>query len=113
MVGVAQLVELRIVIPVVAGSSPVVHPKFKTTPLEKAQSQYCAWRLSLRRSPQIQNNAIRKSSVAALRVAVEPRRSPQIQNNVIRKSSIVALRVAVKARYSPRCSANFKPIGQE
>jgi hypothetical protein len=46
-------------------------------------------------------------------VAVEPRRSPQIQNNFIRKSSIVALRVAVKARYSPRCSANFKPIGQE
>ena len=88
MVGVAQLVELRIVIPVVAGSSPVVHPKFKTTPLEKAQSQHCAWRLSLRRSP-------------------------QIQNNFIRKSSIVALRVAVKARYSPRCSASFKPIGQE
>ena len=26
MVGVAQLVEPRIVIPVVAGSSPVVHP---------------------------------------------------------------------------------------
>ena len=30
MVGVAQLVELRIVIPVVAGSSPVAHPIFKT-----------------------------------------------------------------------------------
>ena len=29
MVGVAQLVELRIVIPVVAGSSPVVHPIIK------------------------------------------------------------------------------------
>ena len=28
MVGVAQLVELRIVIPVVAGSIPVVHPIF-------------------------------------------------------------------------------------
>jgi hypothetical protein len=27
MVSVAQLVESRIVIPVVAGSSPVVHPK--------------------------------------------------------------------------------------
>ena len=26
MVGVAQLVELRIVIPVVAGSNPVAHP---------------------------------------------------------------------------------------
>ena len=37
----------------------------------------------------------------------------QTQNNFIRKSSIVALRVAVKARYSPRCSASFKPIGQE
>lgn len=29
MVGVAQLVELRVVIPVVAGSSPVAHPKFR------------------------------------------------------------------------------------
>ena len=28
MVGVAQLVELRIVIPVVAGSNPVVHPRY-------------------------------------------------------------------------------------
>ena len=28
MVDVAQLVEPRIVIPVVAGSSPVVHPKY-------------------------------------------------------------------------------------
>ena len=28
MVGVAQLVELRIVIPVVAGSTPVAHPIF-------------------------------------------------------------------------------------
>jgi hypothetical protein len=30
MVDVAQLVEPRIVIPVVAGSSPVVHPLFQT-----------------------------------------------------------------------------------
>ncbi len=28
MVGVAQLVELRIVIPAVVGSSPIVHPIF-------------------------------------------------------------------------------------
>ena len=28
MVGVAQLVEPRIVIPVVVGSSPIVHPNF-------------------------------------------------------------------------------------
>ena len=28
MVGVAQLVESRIVIPVVVGSSPIVHPIF-------------------------------------------------------------------------------------
>jgi hypothetical protein len=28
MVGVAQLVEPRIVIPVVVGSSPIVHPSF-------------------------------------------------------------------------------------
>jgi hypothetical protein len=30
MVGVAQLVEHRIVIPVVVGSSPIVHPNFTT-----------------------------------------------------------------------------------
>ena len=29
MVGVAQLVEPRIVIPVVVGSSPIVHPSFR------------------------------------------------------------------------------------
>ena len=29
MVGVAQLVELRIVIPAVVGSSPIVHPIFQ------------------------------------------------------------------------------------
>jgi hypothetical protein len=28
MVGVAQLVEPRIVIPVVVGSSPIIHPTF-------------------------------------------------------------------------------------
>ena len=32
MVGVAQLVEPRIVIPVVVGSSPIVHPKFFAAP---------------------------------------------------------------------------------
>ena len=31
MVGIAQLVEHRLVVPAVAGSSPVVHPE-KTTP---------------------------------------------------------------------------------
>jgi hypothetical protein len=31
MVGVAQLVELRIVIPAVVGSSPIVHPIESTT----------------------------------------------------------------------------------
>ncbi len=31
MVGVAQLVEPRVVIPVVVGSSPIVHPILKTT----------------------------------------------------------------------------------
>ena len=31
MVGVAQLVEPRIVIPVVVGSSPIVHPNFLMT----------------------------------------------------------------------------------
>jgi hypothetical protein len=33
MVDVAQLVEPRIVIPAVAGSSPVVHPTFGTSGL--------------------------------------------------------------------------------
>ena len=32
MVSVAQLVELRIVIPVVVGSSPIVHPIFSLVP---------------------------------------------------------------------------------
>ena len=31
MVGVAQLVEPRVVIPVVVGSSPIVHPRFGKT----------------------------------------------------------------------------------
>ena len=31
MVGVAQLVEPRVVIPVVVGSSPIVHPNSKVT----------------------------------------------------------------------------------
>ena len=31
MVGVAQLVESRIVIPVVVGSSPIVHPIFRVS----------------------------------------------------------------------------------
>ena len=30
MVGVAQLVELRIVVPAVVGSSPIVHPIFRS-----------------------------------------------------------------------------------
>ena len=39
MVGVAQLVEPRIVIPVVAGSSPVVHPIFQDGPLAQLVEQ--------------------------------------------------------------------------
>lgn len=31
MVGVAQLVELRLVMPAVVGSSPIVHPIFLTS----------------------------------------------------------------------------------
>ena len=33
MVGVAQLVEHRVVVPVAAGSNPVAHPKFNCAPL--------------------------------------------------------------------------------
>ena len=36
MVGVAQLVEPRVVIPVVVGSNPIVHPK-----ISYRQRQYC------------------------------------------------------------------------
>ena len=39
MVDVAQLVESRIVIPAVAGSSPVVHPIFKNGPLAQLVEQ--------------------------------------------------------------------------
>ena len=39
MVGVAQLVEPWIVIPVVVGSSPIVHPIFKCGPLAQLVEQ--------------------------------------------------------------------------
>jgi hypothetical protein len=32
-VDVAQLVELRVVVPAVVGSSPIVHPRFQVGPL--------------------------------------------------------------------------------
>jgi hypothetical protein len=47
MVGVAQLVELWIVIPVVAGSSPVAHPilfaAFRASVRELKQVQIFPW----------------------------------------------------------------------
>ena len=51
MVGVAQLVELRIVIPVVAGSIPVAHPIYwdqigvywDQIGVEQAALRWCAW----------------------------------------------------------------------
>ena len=39
MVGVAQLVEPRIVIPVVVGSSPIVHPNFNSQAFITAEIQ--------------------------------------------------------------------------
>ena len=55
MVGVAQLVELRIVIPVVAGSNPVVHPKLKVRigkrDWQRLRQKVCPYKP--RRSPQI------------------------------------------------------------
>ena len=42
MVSVAQLVEPRIVIPVVAGSIPVAHPTFSTMPRSKGGSIWTA-----------------------------------------------------------------------
>ena len=56
MVGVAQLVELRIVIPVVAGSNPVVHPKLKVRTgkrdWQRSRQKVCPYKP--RRSPQIE-----------------------------------------------------------
>ena len=43
MVSVAQLVEPRIVIPVVAGSIPVAHPIFSPMPSAKGKSTSTAW----------------------------------------------------------------------
>ena len=40
MVGVAQLVEPRVVIPVVVGSSPIVHPTFLAGPLAQLAEQW-------------------------------------------------------------------------
>ncbi len=42
MVDVAQLVEPRIVIPVVVGSSPIVHPNFGTIKMYKKITAYLA-----------------------------------------------------------------------
>ena len=39
MVGVAQLVEPRVVIPVVVGSSPIVHPNTQCGPLAQLAEQ--------------------------------------------------------------------------
>ncbi len=39
MVGVAQLVELRIVAPVVVGSSPIAHPIYSSGPLAQLVEQ--------------------------------------------------------------------------
>ena len=39
MVGVAQLVEPRVVIPVVVGSSPIVHPNIQYGPLAQLAEQ--------------------------------------------------------------------------
>ena len=41
MVGVAQLVEPRIVIPVVVGSSPIVHPSFYPAYRRYARLGFC------------------------------------------------------------------------
>jgi hypothetical protein len=40
MVDVAQLVELRIVIPAVVGSRPIVHPIFSIGPLAQLVEQW-------------------------------------------------------------------------
>ena len=39
MVGVAQLVEPWIVIPVVVGSSPIVHPSYPSKPVAACRSR--------------------------------------------------------------------------
>ena len=51
MVGVAQLVEPRIVIPVVVGSSPIVHPKFGLVLIVEESSGGPLAQLGERREP--------------------------------------------------------------
>ena len=53
MVGVAQLVELRIVDPAVVGSNPIVHPKIVTPAgigcsFAPEQTDYVPWRTHLK-----------------------------------------------------------------
>ena len=58
MVGVAQLVEHRVVVPVAAGSSPVAHPKISCAPLARIShtrstaSAQCSGVLHRPRDPQ-------------------------------------------------------------
>ncbi len=57
MVGVAQLVEPRVVIPVVVGSSPIVHPKFAYSELKSA-SDRCELILSVATKNQVKIESI-------------------------------------------------------
>ena len=59
MVGVAQLVELRIVIPAVEGSIPFVHPTFLSG-FESAFDEFLDWQ------PAIKHSSFRCARVAEL-----------------------------------------------
>ncbi len=61
MVGVAQLVEPRVVIPVVVGSSPIVHPR-----LEKIHGLFLRFILSLYKIVIVFNNSTLFAKVAEL-----------------------------------------------
>ena len=63
MVGVAQLVEPRVVIPVVVGSSPIVHPIFTDGPLAQLVEQETLNLLVVGSSPTRPTNTARRRRV--------------------------------------------------
>jgi hypothetical protein len=62
MVGVAQLVEPRVVIPVVVGSSPIVHPKTS----KKTNCLYSRFTTNIYKTMQLFDNSTRFAKVAEL-----------------------------------------------
>ncbi len=61
MVGIAQLVESRIVIPVVVGSSPISHPRFRSPADENLQGFIISRPFTLLQ-PQCESDKVIKTS---------------------------------------------------